>query len=112
MRKTHVNHPCTIWTRQNLSNFNYVVKLTEALIKEYDFRYGKKDKFLRARKIVTYCKENPPNLKEGELTPFAQAMPDVYRNKCAISAYRDYYRNDKKHLFKWTNRPIPFWLNN
>jgi len=34
-------------------------------------------------------------------SPFAQAMPDEYKNEDAVTAYRTYYINDKQRFAKW-----------
>lgn len=39
---THLNHPCTIWTRESLSNWKWLRNLVEALNQEYKFRFEKK----------------------------------------------------------------------
>ena len=31
-------------------------------------------------------------------------------SQSAIESYRNYYRNDKIKLHKWSNRTIPEWL--
>ena len=43
------------------------------------------------------------------ITPFAQAMPDEYKNKNSIVlAYRNYYISTKlNNNPKWTNRQTP-----
>ena len=49
-------------------------------------------------------------IPEGKLTPFAQAMPDEYKNECAVTAYRDYYIHDKSRFAKWEKgTPAPDW---
>jgi hypothetical protein len=41
------------------------------------------------------------------LTPFAQAMPEQYKNKCAVTAYRAYYRGEKSSFATWKkNKPL------
>jgi len=42
-----------------------------------------------------------------ELTPFAQAMPDEYKNTKATKAYQDYYVGTKLNNAKWTDRAVP-----
>ena len=39
-KSTHLNHPCTRWLRESLSNWRYLVKLTEALHEEWRYRYN------------------------------------------------------------------------
>ena len=53
-----------------------------------------------------------PDLPSTGLTPFAQAMPEQYRNKNAVKAYRDYYINEKSSFLTWTKRKTPMWINN
>jgi len=53
-----------------------------------------------------------PDLPVIGLTPFAQAMPEQYRNKNAVKAYRDYYINEKSSFLTWTKRKTPMWINN
>ena len=43
------------------------------------------------------------------MTELPQAMPDKYKQRCAIDAYRDYYLNEKRHIACWTDRPVPDW---
>ena len=38
------NHPCTIWTRSSLDNFEWVHCYANALNDEYHYRYGKQHK--------------------------------------------------------------------
>jgi hypothetical protein len=44
------------------------------------------------------------------MTPFAQAMPNEYKNADAILAYRNYYIVVKKNLIRYTKREKPKWL--
>lgn len=37
-------------------------------------------------------------------------MPDKYKIDNAVGSYRNYYLNDKRHLFNWKNREIPEWV--
>jgi hypothetical protein len=110
--KGHNNHPCTVWLRQSIDNFMYGAKLGLALYNEYQYRYNKPDKHIRAKQIFTFALNNPPNLPEKGLTKFAEAMPDEYRrHNCAIKNYQMYYNEDKKHLHVWTKRSTPLFIN-
>ena len=54
---------------------------------------------------------NPPkNIAKGKCTPFAQAMPDQYKDSNAVIAYRKYYINEKKRFAKWKNSAVPKWF--
>ena len=106
---THKNHPCTIWARKSLSNYMWLFKLVERLNAEYRYRY---DKGVN-HKSYDMVKTLPiPDLPVIGLTPFAQAMPDQYRNKNAVKAYRDYYINEKSSFLTWTKRKTPEWIDN
>lgn len=72
------------------------------LFKEYTRRYG------RIHKSEQYMKEYviPDGIPNIGLTPFAQAMPDQYRNEDAVTAYRSYYHGEKASFSTWkTNKP-------
>ena len=59
------------------------------------------------RNINHYFNLNLPNTI---LTPFAQAMPDEYKNNDPIQAYRDYYNGEKSYFAKCKNSPTPTWF--
>ena len=47
-------------------------------------------------------------IPKGSLTPFAQAMPDEYRDDDAVKAYQAYYHS--KQFAKWEKgTPAPDW---
>ena len=47
-------------------------------------------------------------------TPFAQAMPDEYKQEDAVEAYRAYYMGDKAAFAKWEwpTAQTPYWWKN
>jgi hypothetical protein len=46
------------------------------------------------------------------MTPMPSAMADEYKvSEDPIINYRNYYREGKKNLHKWTNRQPPEWIN-
>ena len=98
------NHPCTVWVRSSMQNYIWLMVLGIALGREYTHRYGRK------HKSSELLLELPDiDLPDRGLTTFAQAMPDEYRNTDPITAYRDYYRNDKAYIAKWSKRDVPSW---
>ena len=104
---THKNHPCTKWTRESLSNWNWLQSLATALNQEYKFRFDRQIN----HKSYDLIKTLPiPQIKDYGLTPFAQAMPSQYKNKNPIAAYRDFYCGEKKNLLFWTKRMKPEWV--
>ena len=110
-KTTHLNHPCTIWARQSSDNFMWLWELARSLNEEYVFRYEKYLMHLAWNKIrntVIPMKAIP--WPERGLTPFAQAMPDQYKNENAVTAYRAYYLGEKSHLLQYTRRELPEWV--
>lgn len=104
-RKTHTNHPCCIWTRQSRQNYEWLYNHFLALLDEYTFRYQKTH---ACTKLVEILKNNPVKNNSG-LTPFALAMPDQYKVACPVQSYKNYYINEKYHIFAWKNRKTPDW---
>lgn len=104
-KSTHRNHPCTKWARESLSNYLWLRELALELHKEFQHRYGK------THKSGLVVESLPiPNIKDFGLLPFAQAMPDEYKDKNFVTAYRNYYKHGKKDLLKYTGRDMPDWL--
>jgi hypothetical protein len=106
---THINHPCNIWLMKSSENYEYMYKLFLNLCKEYTYRYEKIHKCERI--LSEILKKMPDNIPTGPKTDFAQAMPDYCKNeKSAVRAYRKYYNNEKRDLFKWKKRDVPHWI--
>ena len=105
-RSTHVNHPCTKWTRASLSNWRYLKKLVIALHEEYRARYG--NKIHKSYEVAMSLPE--PNFIDIGLTKFACAMPDEYITDDPVESYRRFYVNDKAKFAKW-KITIPDWMN-
>ena len=100
------NHPCTKWVRASSENYDWLIEHARALCTEYTRRYGKVHK---SEQVIDWCDANRPELPDVGLTPFAQAMPEDYKNEDAVEAYRTYYRNDKKRFATWKTE-TPTWF--
>jgi hypothetical protein len=106
---THLGHPSAVWVRQNAAHYNWLHQLFTALHDEFIYRFQKqhgcylnrsKALKLTPERLVTFDFEEPP-----------QAMPDHYRIAGkAVQAYRNYYKEGKSHLLKYTRRSAPSWL--
>jgi hypothetical protein len=108
-RCTMINHPCTIWTRETRANYLWLWKHAHALCKEYTRRYGKvhaMEKMLDEDLFLP-----PKNITKAKLTPFAQAMPEQYKNSDAAIAYRNYYIHEKARFAKWKFTEEPEWFS-
>jgi len=107
-KPTHVNHPCTKWAGECLANFDWLMWHGMALCQEYTYRYDKIHKCEAVLKNI-----RPPaliaDIRGG--TPFAQCMPDVYKNDDPVVAYRNYYMSKMSTIdMRWTKRPMPSWF--
>jgi len=91
-RRTHYSHPCSVWARASLQNYDWLVGLGEALAREYTRRYGKVHK---SQRVVEWAEQNVPDLPSTGQTPFVLAMPEEYKQDCPVRAYRAYYRGEK-----------------
>jgi hypothetical protein len=106
-KKTHTNHPCAVWVRQSSANYKWTVGLFAALLDEFEYRYNKVHSSAR---LLPYLRLWPRNISVGSLTPFAQAMPDEFKNSDGVIAYQQYYNGAKRHLFGWKNRQVPSFI--
>lgn len=102
-KTTHKNHPCSIWTRQTIKNYYWLLDHFQYLCDEYSKRYNKihkcetfKKDFISAASLIN----------NGDLTFFPNCTifkdePDIHK------AYRDYL------VHKWNNdKRTPTWYNN
>lgn len=110
-KATMINHPCTIWTRSSRGNYAWLWRHAYALCEEYTSRYTKTHSM---EKMLDGPLNNiPQNINLGDITDFAQAMPDAYKNQDAVAAYRAYYLGEKARFAKWRMGNIPtWWLTN
>lgn len=105
---SHKNHPCSIWVRECIENYIWLCDLGLSLCEEYTYRYGKRHK---SQDVIEWCMTNIPNLKEnGDVTPFALAMPDECKVNTVVESYRLYYITHKKGFSTWKNRNKPEWF--
>jgi hypothetical protein len=106
---SHKNHPCSIWVRECYENYVWLCDLGMELCKEYSHRYGKRHK---SQDIIEWCIVNKPNIRNnGDITPFALAMPDECKIGDTVESYRTYYIKEKYKIATWKNREIPYWFN-
>lgn len=102
-------HPCTLWVGDSVSNYAWAWLHAKQLCREYTLRYGKQH--FCEHGIDVMGKFPIYDMFDWEAnTPFAQAMPDEYRDSDAVTAYRDYYWCEKRYFAKWDKgRNAPKW---
>ena len=107
-KRAHLNHPSTVWTRENEAQYKWLYELFVALADEYTYRYEKKhstDVLLR-----DVLKTSPKNIPKDEaFKQPPQCMPDEYKCEDSVIAYQKFYMGEKAHFRKWKKRDIPVW---
>lgn len=109
-KKTHVNHPCSIWVRESVCNYAWLYELTIELMGVY---FNTKHKF-HGCKDVFDNKLNIPELPRIDQTPHVICMPDHFRiARDPVASYRNYYCYKqsmfKRHKMTWKYRAVPSW---
>lgn len=104
-KPTHTKHPCVKWVETEPGAYSWLWDLASALAEEYSFRFhGRKHKSAALLPDLKMPKSCYP-------WRFVQALPQEFMNqKSAISAYRRYYNEGKRHLHKWTRREVPYFI--
>ena len=89
----HVNHPSTIWVRENSLHYEWLFQHMMHLGDEYTKRYGK------THLSITKCWDKlchlPINIPHEQWEQPPQCMPDEYKNECSVKAYWNYYIGEK-----------------
>lgn len=120
-KKTHLNHPSTIWVRTTGANYMWTYRHFLALCDEYTRRYGKVHLTeTKLREELMYIPEvlHPStNLKNLTVPPLC--MPEEYYVKgrqqpkswkeCALS-YQAYYKGAKAYMATYKLTPVPNFL--
>ena len=107
-KSTHFNHPCSIWSRGYRENMEWLIAHGIALSSEYTKRYGKVHKSQEIIQNSKHYTDYLPKCATG-MTPFAQAMPPMFKNcNNAVHAYRMYYAGAKFRFATWKNS-VPSW---
>ncbi len=117
--KGHFNHPCSVWMRESQANIDYSVRLAVALEDEWRFRFNHDSKQTH-KAVQRMCdfldtpmyQELLKHIPDVPATDFAQALPEQYRHRDPVVAYREYYIRDKQHLANWGKREMPSWYKN
>lgn len=101
-KKAHYNHPCTIWVRQSLLHYNWLVQHAQSIFSEYSRRYGKVHK---SQQILEWCINQPiPLTDQGFIAP-PQCMPVDVQHADTVIAYQNYYNVYKNKMAKWDKAP-------
>ena len=116
MKPAMLNHPSTIWARQNPHNTRWLYEHGKALCEEYTYRYGKVHGSQSRILDIAYTIDEDSNWSFA--TPVTIAMDDKYRlvkdNRIpdwdfVINSYRHYYLQGKWRFAEWRANRMPAW---
>ncbi len=91
-KPTHINHPCSVWVRSSLSNYQWAYEHFLALLAEYTRRFGKVHAC--SRLIEELRTINLPDIGLTEhvnCTPYNLPVIDSYR-----AVLKDKWAKDKR----------------
>ena len=107
-KPTYVNHPMNVWARESFSNFMWLYSHASEIANEYTFRFKK---FHKSESILYAFKPINNMSWSDEITEIPQCMPDMYKDKNPINAYRKFYIGEKMRFAKWDKgRKEPTWI--
>jgi hypothetical protein len=109
-KKSHLNHPSSVWVRTNNENYQWLYDHMLALGKEYTKRYNK------THLTITKCKDilavAPSSIPAGSFNEPPQCMPDEYKvENDSVSAYWNYYEQEKYKIANKNEQKISRPLN-
>jgi len=114
-KMSHMRHPCTVWTSENISNYSWQLRLCESLLLEYTNRYKKHHKTETEAKWLK--KNYPIDIPDSPLSNFPVCMKEEYKIfkdqgiVDVVASYKNYYVKDKVRFAKWEPRSVtPAWF--
>ena len=103
-KRAHKNHPSTIWTRQSIQHYNWLVEHGLEICREFELRYGKPH---ATQKVLEWCKDNKPNIPDNGFIAPPKCMPEEFRVEDTIESYKNFYINDKVKVKQLSWKKIP-----
>lgn len=99
-RPTHLHHPCVVWTAACYANWRWVIAHGLALADEYERRFAREHK---SRAVIAWADEHGagPARTRMRRQPFVQAMPEEFRHRDPVLAYRAFYMGAKARFATW-----------
>ncbi len=111
----YAKHPASMWVSKSMENATWLSSLAHSLNLERLIRFNKNiDHKSIAVLDEAYHNMHGEDYSDVEPDEWALAMPTQYHENNAFSAYRNYYKHEKRILMNrpasWTNRKIPHWF--
>tara|TARA_R100000988_G_scaffold95734_1_gene62162 strand:+ start:300 stop:812 length:513 start_codon:yes stop_codon:yes gene_type:complete len=105
-KQAHLNHPSTIWTRENTHHYYWLYLHMLALGDEYTKRYGKHH--LSIQKCAEPLLRPPSEMPTKKFEQPPQCMPDEHKTANSVHAYWNYYINEKHLICNKNETPYTF----
>lgn len=105
-KPTHKNHPCTLWVAESRQNAEWLWLLADTLNCEFKERFNHTQNH-KSWDVMEPLWRDTKTLPDIGLTPFALAMPDIFKEENVVQSYRSYYKS--KTFAKWEHGPTPEW---
>ena len=103
-KPAYPNHPMTKWVGFTRNNFVWALENAVFINQEYTKRFKKIHKSSKVINLI-YDKELTNcvlrQMHEDYITTPPQCMPDEYKDKDYVTAYRKYYKGAKAYFAKW-----------
>jgi len=96
-KRAHKNHPSTIWVRQSIHHYRWLVKHGLEICNEFEKRYGKSH---ATKTVLQWLEQNEPILPDNGFIEPPQCMPEEFKKENTIEAYKNFYINDKIKIKK------------
>jgi putative FmdB family regulatory protein len=117
-KSTHVNHPCSKWTRYSSQNFIWHMIFIYTMNMEFKSRFKKFNDHMSYVKIYQSGLNfiNSYNWTIINYTNHPLCMDDKYKSDNLVQSYRNYYISkwydfrEKNQRMRWTTRPVPDWF--
>ena len=103
-KRAHKNHPSTIWVRQSIQHYDWLVEHGLEICREFELRYGK---LHATQKVLEWCKDNKPNIPDNGFVAPPKCMPDEFKVEDTIESYKNFYINDKVKVKQLDWKKIP-----
>jgi hypothetical protein len=91
-KRAHKNHPSTIWVRQSIQHYRWLVRHGLEICDEFEKRYGKQHK---TKNVLEWLQDNEPNIPDNGFVDPPMCMPDEFKLGNSIESYKNFYINDK-----------------
>ena len=98
-KSAYKNHPMTRWVGETRGNFKWALENAVYINHQYEQRFNKDHKSFAVIENI-YNFDLDAHIPDGTFTTPPQCMPDEYKHKNYVTAYRQYYVGAKTFA-KW-----------